>query len=162
MVIVAAVIFGLFFEQLFPIFGTLLEETQYEGYISYISEQGVGSNVIRLMIAAVPCVLAFWGRKVVRAEGNSLVNVCVNMSVINLCLYFIATFSSGMVVGRMTIYFDVFNLLLLPWLIKHIFTPKSKRFVTLMCVFFYTIYFYYQMMVAWNMVYESSLLGLYV
>ena len=161
-VILIALVFGLFFEQLFPMFSGLLEETQYEGYISYIETQGVGSNVIRLAIAAIPCVLAFLGRQTVREEGNSLVNVCVNMSVINLCLYFVATFSSGMVMGRMTIYFDIFNLLLLPWLLKHVFTSKSRRIITLLCVFFYTIYFYYQMVLTWNIGYESSLLRLYL
>lgn len=161
LVIIAAIIFGMYFEQLFPIFGSLLEETQYEGYVSYISEQGVGSNVIRLFVSAVPCVLAFLGRKIVKRDGNSLINISVNMSVINFCIYFIATFSSGMAVGRMTTYFDVFNLLLLPWLLKHIFTPKSSQLVTWMCVFFYVLYFYIQMVMTWNIGYESQFLGIF-
>lgn len=160
-VVFAAIIFGLFFEQLFPIFGGMLEETQYAGYINYISEDGVGSNIFRLLIAAVPCALAFIGKKIVESEGNQIIDIAINMSVINFCLYIIATFSSGMVVGRVAAYFDIFNIILLPWLLKHIFTKRSSDIMIGLCVVAYTIFFYLQMELTWGMSYISECLNMY-
>lgn len=156
-----AMIVGLQFDKLLPMFGSMLEETQYAGYVSYISTEGVGSNIIRLVIAAIPCVLAFIGKKVIHEENNEVINLSINMSVINFCLYFIATFSSGMVVGRITTYFDIFNLILLPWLLEHVFEQKSRKIMVFFCIVFYVLYFYYQMVITWNMPYESDILGIF-
>ena len=160
MLVVTAIV-GLNFDKVFSVFGNFLEETQYAGYVSYISEQGVGSNVIRLAIAAIPCILAFLGREIVEEQGNEIIRISVNMSVINLCLYFIATFSSGMAVGRITAFFDIFNLLLLPWLLKYIFTKASSMLLSFLCVIFYSAYFYYQMVITWNLGYESDILHIF-
>lgn len=159
-VIFLALIFGVFFDKLFPIFGDLLMETQYKGYVDYISTQGKGSSVIRLAIAAVPCALAYIGRRAVEEEHNQYINFCINMSVINFCLYIIATFSSGMVVGRLTTYFDIFNLVLLPWLLHHVFTEASRKIVVLACMGFYLIFFYFQMVLVWGLSYESDILNI--
>jgi len=157
---IAAVV-GMYFEKIFPMFGNMLEETQYAGYVSYITEEGTGSSVFRLLIAAVPCVLAFMGRKIVEKEGNMVIDIAINMSVLNLCLYFIATFSSGMVIGRVAAYFDIFNIILLPWLLKHIFTKQSSQIMTMLCVGAYTVFFYLQMVVTWNMDYISEFLNMH-
>lgn len=157
-VIFVSVAAGLFFDRLFPVVGNLLMETQYKGYVDYISSQGAGSSVIRLLIAAVPCILAYLGRKVVQEQGNQCIDFCVNMSIINFCLYVIATFSSGMVVGRLTTYFDIFNLVLLPWLIYHVFTEESRKIIVIACMAFYIVFFYFQMVMVWGIGYESDIL----
>lgn len=160
-VIFLSLILGIFFDKIFPIFGEFLMETQYKGYVSYISDQGKGSSVIRLAIAAVPCFLAYVGRRAIEKENNKYINFCINMSVINFCLYVIATFSSGMVVGRLTTYFDIFNLVLLPWLLHRIFTEKSRKIVILACMGFYIVFFYFQMVLVWGLHYESDILNLF-
>lgn len=161
-VILLSLLFGVFFDKLFPILGNVLMETQYKGYVNYISSQGRGSSVIRLAIAAVPCFLAYLGRRAVEREHNRYINFCINMSVINFCLYIIATFSSGMVVGRLTTYFDIFNLVLLPWLLHHVFTEESRKIVILACMGFYLIFFYFQMVMVWGLGYESDILHLWI
>lgn len=160
LVVLASGITGLCFDRLLPTFGNILEETQYSGYVAYIANEGVGSSIIRLVIAAIPCFIAFIARHIIEEEGNRLVNISINMSVINLCLYFIATFASGMVIGRLTIYFDIFNLLLLPWLLKYVFNRESSSIITLICMVFYAVYFYFQMVITWHLGYESDILGI--
>lgn len=161
-VIFLSLILGVFFDKLFPLLGNVLMETQYKGYVDYISSQGKGSSVIRLAIAAVPCVLAYLGRRAVEGEDNHYINFCINMSVINFCLYIIATFSSGMVVGRLTTYFDIFNLVLLPWLMHHVFTEESRKIVILACIALYFLFFYFQMVLVWGLGYESDILHLWI
>ena len=51
-----------------------------------------------MVIAMVPCVIAYMARYAIEDENNKLINFSINMSEINFCLYIIATFSSGMVV----------------------------------------------------------------
>lgn len=159
--LIIIMIIGLSFDSVFSFLGGFIEETQYAGYVSYISEQGVGSNVLRLLIAFIPCAIAFIAKNIVEEEGDKAIDVFINMSVINLGLYFIATFSSGMVVGRMTTYFDIYNLLLLPWLLNYVFNWKSSALMKICCMASYGFFFYYQMIVTWNMVYESDLLGIF-
>lgn len=161
-VIFFSLIAGVGFDKLFPLFGNMLAETQYKGYVDYISSQGKGSSVIRLAIAIVPCVIAYMARYAIEEENNKLINFSINMSVINFCLYIIATFSSGMVVGRLTTYFDIYNLVLLPWLIHRAFTQRSRKMAILLCMAFYLIFFYFQMVLTWGIGYESDILHLYI
>ena len=77
-----SLIAGVCFDKLFPLFGNLLAETQYKGYVDYISSQGKGSSIIRLAIAMIPCVIAYMARYAIEDENNKLINFSINMSVI--------------------------------------------------------------------------------
>ena len=156
-----AVVGGVLFDRLLPYMSFLLNDTEYEGVISYFSSgQAVGSSIIRLIIALIPPGLAFIRRRIVEEEGNRLINLLVNMSVINLLLFFVATLTSGMVIGRVAAYFNIYNLLLLPWLLEHLFDRYSSVFLKGACIVLYTVYFYYQMVITWKLPYVSDLLHL--
>lgn len=157
-----AVVFGYRIDLFMGVLGNVLEETQYEGYISYIENQGAGSNIIRLVLAALPPVLAFIGRKVIEKKNNRFMNFAINMSLLNLCVYIVATFTSGMALGRIAAYFDIYNLFLLPWLLDVLFEGASKTFMRITCVGCYIVYFWYQMTVAWSIGYESDILHLFI
>lgn len=152
--------FAMNFEVLFPSVGMVLEKTQYAGYVDYINNSGVGSNIIRLLIASIPVLIAFYGRHVIEFEGNKFIKICVNMSVVNMCIYMIATVSSGMAVGRAAAYFEMYNLILLPWLINHVFSGPTRKIVRLSCFALYIVYFWYQMVVTWHLSYGSDFLGI--
>ena len=80
LLIISAVLVGVLFDRVLPFLSFLLNDTEYEGYISYLSSgNGFGSSVIRLVIALIPAGLAFLGRKIVEEEGNKLIALCVNM-----------------------------------------------------------------------------------
>ena len=161
LLIFVAVLTGVLFDRLLPYFSFLLDDTRYEGAVSYIaSGRAVGSSIIRLFIAIIPPGLAFIGRKTVEEEGNCLVDLLVNMSVINLLLYFIATLTSGLAVGRVAAYFNIYNLLLLPWLLNHLFVNASRVFLKISCLILYTGYFFYQMVNTWHLPYLSDILHL--
>ena len=161
LLIAVAVVAGVLFDRLLPYISFLLNDTQYEGAVNYIaSGSAAGSSIIRLIIAIIPPLLAFIGRRTVEEEGNSMINLLVNMSVINLLLYFLATLTSGLVLGRVAAYFNIYNLLLLPWLLNHLFTEGSRVFLKGVCVVLYTGYFYYQMVITWHLPYVSDILHL--
>ncbi|MDD3747456.1 MAG: EpsG family protein [Anaerostipes sp.] len=156
------VVAGVGFDQLFPYFGEVLGNTQYKGYVDYFATSAVGSSLLRLGIAAVPCIISYIAKEIIREQENELINLAITMSVINFGLYIVATFSSGMVIGRLTVYFDIFNLILLPWLFKYTFNEKSSKIITLACMGIYAVFFYFQMVMTWGIVYESDILHLYL
>ena len=85
------------------------------------------------------------------------------MSLISSGLYIISKIArSGVMLGRLPIYFSLYNLILLPWLIKFVFENNEKRLMNFMMIIGYCAFFYYQMVVIWNgMEYVSNILNLY-
>ena len=161
MVISAFVIFLLGFDRLFPFLSIIMEESQYAEYAELIIT-GTGTSIFRLLIALIPCIFSFIGRRIIASESTPMIDLMINMSVINALLYAVAAISSGMVIGRLTVYFDIYNVLLLPWLIDHIFEQKSAQLVKGVCIVAYFIFFYYQMVITWNLPYESDILNLFI
>lgn len=122
-------------------------------------EAGSGSNIIRLFVSLVPIMIVILTYKCVKEKATPFVCLAVNMSLVGSCFYFASTFTNGILIGRMPVYFEVYNLCLLPWLIKNCFTRQSRKFMWLACAGIYTIYFYYQMCIAWGgLVYVSDIL----
>ena len=140
-------------------FEFLFDNTQYEGYLDNVLGSS-GTNAIRFLVAAVPVVIAFAGRKIIEAENNKLIHICTNMSCFYIAVQFAALFVGANYIGRIAAYFNVYNLILMPWMIKKCFTKDSERLVKLACIVCYCIYFYYQMAVTWNLGYVSDILGL--
>ena len=151
------------------IIGTIYSESVFEFVSSAMEknytdslEVGTGSNFLRLVIALVPVIIIILERKVVDEESDGRVILAANMSLVSACFYFASTFTNGILVGRMPIYFSLYNLYLLPWLLKRCFKGTKFRFMTLLCVAFYLIYFYYQLEVTWHgLTYISEFLNLY-
>jgi len=141
------------------IFG-FIDEALETNYAESMSE-GAGSNIVRLFIAAIPLIIALISRRLVEKKADQSIKLAINMSFVGVCFYFASTFTDGILVGRMPIYFTVYNLYLLPWLIHNCFEPRSRRLVWLACVLAYGACFYYQMEVAWGgLMYQSDILNL--
>lgn len=139
---------------------TLLGESEYSNYSDLLTGGGVGGSVFRLAVAFVPVAISFFARRVIEEINSPIINLSIIMSVTNFGLYFIATLTSGMAVGRLAVYFDIYNVLLLPWLLKYTFTEESRKIMTALCVFFYILFFYYQMVITWHLNYVSDILHL--
>lgn len=133
--------------------------TQYSDYVNYIASSGVGVNLFRFLVNAVPVGLAFYERDIIENENSPMVNMAVNMSTINICIYFVALFTSGMAMGRLAAYFEIYNLILLPWVINH---SRLSSVLRRLMILFYILFFYVQMQIAWKMGYESDILHLFI
>ena len=83
------------------------------------------------------------------------------MSVVGVGIYLIGTVTSGIMVGRMPIYFTVTNYILLPWVLENAIKGKLKIFMKFMCYIMYFLYFYYVMEIQGFGNYTSSILNLY-
>lgn len=111
---------------------------------------GRGSSIPRLIVAWVPMLITILAYGRVKAIAPPSIRLAVNMSFIGSCFYLVSTFTNGILIGRMPLYFTLYDLYLLPWLIKNGFTKESGKIVWLACVAFYLVFFCYQMYVPWE------------
>ena len=140
--IVIAIIAMFAFSTTPGLFDSMLEETEYAGTEASAAAGGDdGTNPIRVLVNAIPTLLAFLGRKQIREDNNPVVNMCVNMSVITVGVYLISVVTSGIMVGRLPIYMSLYNLILLPYEINHLFTEDSMKIMRILTIGFYMLYY---------------------
>lgn len=142
----------LFVDQFTTLLDDTLSETQYKNVVSdYTSWNDDGTNPLRVLVYSVPAILAFAGRKQIRSEGNRLINLCTNMSIISMGLYLVSMVTSGIFIGRLPIYCSLYGYILLPWEIEHLIKPRSRGMVYIGMIGAYLLFYYYQMHITYGM-----------
>lgn len=142
------------------VFDFMSETSETMSYTDTIGMDG-GSNVLRLFVTIIPIMIVMINYNNVKKIAPASIKLAINMSLIGSCFYFTATFTNGILVGRMPIYFTVYNLYLLPWVIRNCFTKDSRKIVWVFCAVCYFVYFYYQMCIAWGgLMYVSDILNI--
>ncbi len=127
----------------------------------YNIEKSTGVNIIRLLFVCVPVAISLLKLKTVKAAAPPSVILGLNMSLVGACFMFLATFTSGILVGRMPAYFTIYNLYVMPWLLYNCF-GKMRSLVINIFVAVYAIWFYVQMCIAWDgLTYVSEALKIY-
>lgn len=142
------------------VFAFLDNVSESMNYIDNLKVNG-GANILRFFESSIPLLIIILNYSNLKKIAPPFIKLAMNMSLIGSCFDFAATFTNGILVGRMSIYFSVYNLYLLPWLIKNSFTNASSKIIYGLCIVCYFVYFYYQMCIAWNgLMYVSEALGL--
>ena len=119
--IVAAVIAMFVFSRRVDLMDALLQGTEYEGAVEIWQSMGDdGASPIRVLVNAVPVILAFYARKVIDKKADPVLNICINMAVINLGIYLIAMVTSGVMIGRLPAYVSLYTYILLPYLVYYV------------------------------------------
>lgn len=126
---------------------SMLAETQYKNVVSdWQSWNDDGTNVLRVLVYAVPSILALIGLRFIRNEDDKVINLCTNMSIVSVGFYIVSMFTSGIFIGRLPIYFSLYSYILLPWEIDHMFTKRSARLVYTVMVIGYLGFYLYSML----------------
>jgi len=115
---------------------TVIGDTQYG---AYQDNTGEGANVLRVVVFALPLILAYLGREKLR-ELFPKVDILVNMTLLSLIFMIIST--QDWIYARFTIYFGLYNLLLIPLLIK-VFIKNDQKLIYYSVLLFYFIYYFY-------------------
>lgn len=141
---------------------TSVENTTYVKDMEYV-DADTGTSWIRVIVESVPFVMAFIARKKIKGYDNlpPVIALSVNASVVTTVLYIASAFTSGIYVGRLPIFTEMYNFILLPWLIKHPYR-KYRQLLTIVMIISYLAYFYYQVNIAWvASPYQSKILGIF-
>ena len=103
-----------------------------------------GVNILRVAVSLVTPVLAYIYRKDIARYNNPYINVMVNFSLITAGLYAIGYVTSGIYVGRLSIYTELFNILLLPFIICRVSSKKIRPILIFCSIVGYLLFFYLQ------------------
>ena len=150
-------LFVIFLRPALNLLETALEGTAYSGATSQFSEDD-GVNPIRFAFLVLPPCLTIVFKDRIAQENDAYLNVCVNMSWMCAGLYFIGLFTSGILIGRLPIYCELYNLILIPWVLEKCFKEgSSKSLAYLICTLAFLAYYVMQMS---NSYYISDLTGI--
>ncbi|WP_370839410.1 EpsG family protein [Intestinibacter bartlettii] len=152
----------LFTSQFTGLLEDAVENTNYASSMEEFKSTDDGTSIMRIAVESVPIIIAFIYRNRIKNKLTSIIKLSINMSLVASGLYIISKIArSGVMLGRLPIYFSMYNLILLPWLIKNIFDKEEKRLVYYLMIVCYIIFFYYQMVISWNgLEYASSILNI--
>ncbi|MFZ3172006.1 MAG: EpsG family protein [Carboxydocellales bacterium] len=144
----------IFFQPLMSIMFKTIEGTRYASYEGAIMTGGEGgANVVRVIIAAIPVVIAYFGRHKLKQDWVQS-NLFVNMSLINLIIMLFSLFN--WLFARFTLYFQPYNFILLPYMINTLCNREEKPLIYYLLVLFYFAYFYYEQAITLHINYLSD------
>ncbi|MBD3107691.1 EpsG family protein [Bacillus sp. AGMB 02131] len=149
--LVVSILIVIGFEQFTSILFSAIEDTQYSEYSSF--DEG-GANIIRVVVSSAPLILAYLGRDKLR-EVFPNVDYIVNMSLFGLIFMIIST--QNWIFARVSIYFNLFQLVLISWILV-IFARKDQKFIYYCMLIFYFAYYYYETVISLNLYYRSPIL----
>lgn len=135
---------------------TILADTAYSQNLNQFAEDD-GVHPLRVLFSCIPVYLAFVRRKQIIALNNRYINMCINMSTVSAGLYFIGMLTSGLMVGRLPIYFSLYSYVLLPFLFNYVY--KDYKQLLYSVIFIVYLVFYYLM--CNKIYYISDILGNY-
>lgn len=140
-----------FVDQFTDIVTNIMENTQYSGEVDqFLSTEG--TSIQRVLVYSVPAVVALVFRKRIIAANDPLLNISVNMAIATCGAYALSAFSSGLFLGRLPIYFSLYNYILLPWEIENIFTKRSANMIYIIMLLLYMVYYIYQTKYVWGLI----------
>lgn len=127
-----------------------MQDTQYSNVVTdYTNAGDNGTNILRVLVYAIPTIIAFIGRKEIIKADDKLIHFCTNASLISTGLYALSMFTSGIFFGRMPIYLSLYNYILLPWEIKHIIPEHLRKPIVMIMFVLYFVFYYYQISLTW-------------
>ena len=135
---------------------TILQNSAYHDNLNQFVDDD-GAHPLRVLFESVPVFMALIKRKQILALNNSFLNLCVNMSTVSAGLFFIAMLTSGIMIGRLPIYFSLYNYILIPYLINKLYAPNRKAIY--FC--FYVAYIVFYFFSTGHYYYISDILGNY-
>lgn len=141
--IIMAVLAVIFVDEFTNLLDRALENTNHsEATSQFAYDDGV--NIVTTILFAIPVVIAFWKRNIIESTDRPRhIDVLINMSCCTMAISLIGNFTSGILIGRLPIYFYIGNYVLLPWLIENCFTGNDKTFMKTSCYIGYFCYFLY-------------------
>lgn len=141
----------LFVGQFTNLLADTIEGTNYERSTAELTSTSNGTNILRVLFFSIPTVLLIIFRKKIPADTPPIISFSINASLIGTGFYVLSAFTNGVSIGRMPIYFTLYNYFLIPWEIKTFFKKESQQTVLYIFIAVYFIFYIYQMW-TWGLV----------
>lgn len=158
LIVVSFALLAYFAGTAFPLMDRLFAETQYQGMTSQLLVYN-GSNALRLVVDILPLVLCYFRRERIAKINCKALNFIINMAIFNVGFMMVSTAVGGILVGRMAVYFGIYELLLYPALLKVLYPGNEGYFLRRAVIIGFLGWFVYQATVAWNLYYITEVFG---
>lgn len=146
MAIIILIVFAIVFvDQFTGLLSDTLEGTNYETSTSELTSTANGTNLLRVLFFSIPSALVIIFRKKIPDDLPQIISYSINMSLVGTAFYFLSAFTNGISIGRMPIYFTLYNYILLPWEIKTFFKLESRQIIFNITIIVYFIFYSFQM-----------------
>lgn len=126
-----------------------LEETVYRGDIEILNIDD-GTNIWRVLFYSVPAVMSLVFRHYLDQRNDPFMNACGNLAIVTSGFYIFSFFTSGILMGRLPIYFSLSNYILIPWILNEVFERRTKAVIEGIVILVYIFFFYYQCGPTWG------------
>lgn len=154
-IMLGAFIIGfVFYDKIIPIIYELLGDSTYSVYKD--STEG-GSSLIRTIVMMVPVILSYINREKLEElwpESKVFINISL------LAFIFTAFGMYNWIFNRVTLYFQLYNMILIPFIIKNCYKGKEKRLIYWGFIACYFIFFYKEQVIGSNLKYHSNFLNI--
>jgi len=147
--IAIAIVFG--YNQFSDLLFSAIKDTQYGEYSTFAEG---GANVLRVLVDAAPLIIAFLGREKLRTIFPKA-DIVVNLSILGFILMVIST--QNWIFARMAIYFNLYQIILMTWIIK-CFRDKDQKLIYYAMIVLYLIFFFYENVITLGLDYRSTYL----
>lgn len=147
--VLLAIVIVIGFDQFSSTLFSTIENTQYGHYSNF--KEG-GANPLRVVVEAAPLLIAYLGRDQLR-EIFPKSDIIVNMALIGFVFMLIST--QNWIFARFSIYFSLYQLILISWIVK-LFKEKDQKLVYYGMILCYFVYYYYESVLSLGIVYESD------
>ncbi len=133
---------------------TALDDTQYTNMITNWQKwNDDGTNPIRVIVYSVPTMLSLIGLRYIHEADDKVINFCTNMSIITSGIYLVSMVTSGIFIGRLPIYANLFsNGILLPWELENMFNEESSRYMRIAALAGFAMLYIYQLHFQWKII----------
>lgn len=102
-----------------------------------IASGGVG--IARVMAYTIVPVISFVFRKEIEEKHNRFFDLCINMSIVAMCLSIISWFGGAVLFGRLPAYFGLFICIALPYVLHY----ANERYGNIVTILIFVAYLYY-------------------
>lgn len=140
-IIFFSLLFFVLFNSLFEIFTNLLSFTPYDKYIeSFGTEEYAGANLLRILVSGVPVIMSFVYRYKIK-DKIYCYNILTNFAILNFIFMLFSYYN--WLFARFTMYFELYNLLLLPGIMAFAFKKETRTLLIYIMVILYAVFFYF-------------------
>lgn len=153
--IIISLLCFIFFSEVMEILFNSIEGSQYSHYEEYILQSEQGASILRVLIAAVPVCLSYLQKESIK-ENFKEGDIFVNFALINLLIYILSLFN--WIFARFSIYTQLYNFILLPYMIYNIKDKKMYRLVYFLFIICYGLVFMKELNVEYHSVVLKSLI----
>ncbi|MGE7760179.1 EpsG family protein [Peribacillus sp. NPDC097895] len=146
-----SVIVVLGYEQFSSLLFSAIEDSQYSDYSKF--NEG-GANILRVAVSAAPLIIAYLGKDKLR-EIFPKSDYIVNMALLGLIFMIVST--QQWIFARISIYFNLYQLILISWLIE-LFSNKDQKLLYYSILVLFLVLYFYENVTSLNILYKSDVL----